>query len=70
MRISNKQLATYIGVSERVIKKHRLYYIDALQLKRNYLTIFDVSQLDGIPVAVVARLMGFSNSIINKLSED
>ncbi|AGO47280.1 hypothetical protein Phi12:2_pg3 [Cellulophaga phage phi12:2] len=70
MRITNKQLADYIGVSERVVKKHRLYYIDCLQLKRNYLTVYDISRLDGVPVVVVARIMGFPNSIINKISED
>lgn len=58
MRINKQQLADYIGVHPTRVKKHYQAYLDILETKRTYLTIFDVAKIDNIPVYHCAQLFG------------
>ncbi|MCQ0113031.1 hypothetical protein [Zhouia amylolytica] len=59
MRVLRKDLSIYLGITAQKVKKHYDWYLDVLNLDRNYLTVFDVAKVDNIPVHVVAESMNF-----------
>ena len=61
LRVTKKMLANYLGIHQNNVGKHYRAYIDILQLKRDYLTVYDVAQLDCAPAKTVAQLMGIKN---------
>lgn len=66
LRISRKMLAHYLGIHPNNVKRHYQFYLDVLEIKRNYLTIYDVSKVDNVPPLVVAELCGETNTNILK----
>lgn len=61
LRVTKKMLAAYLGIHRSNVAKHYQSYIDILQLKRDYLTVYDVAELDCTPAKTVAKLMGIVN---------
>jgi hypothetical protein len=69
MRISNQQLADYIGVHVSNVKKHKQTYLDILETSRKYLTIFDIIKIDDVPVDVVCCMMNIYDKKVIKACE-
>jgi uncharacterized protein YjaG (DUF416 family) len=44
--ITRKQLALYLGVCRQTASKQYQMYIDILDLKRNFLTVRDIAEID------------------------
>jgi len=66
MRITQKELANYLGCHRTRVKKKYNAYIDALNLKRDYLTIYDVAKIDDLPPTVVALTIGVTDKNVLK----
>ncbi|WP_417443760.1 hypothetical protein [Joostella sp.] len=60
MKILKTQLANYLGVSYPTALKHYQTYLDILELKRNYLTPFDIAKVDAIPIEIVCKRMSIN----------
>jgi len=70
MRVRKSDLAEYLERNVRHINKAYQGYLDALGLKRNYLTVFDVAKIDDIEPYLVAKLMHFSKDKVEIIRQN
>lgn len=69
MRVSRKDLANYLDIHPTRVKKHYQAYLDALELKRNYLTVFDIAKVDDISADLVAKIISIDKRKLAVISE-
>ncbi|MEQ9582926.1 MAG: hypothetical protein RIM68_12330 [Arenibacter sp.] len=62
MRVTVKDLSNYLGVSRKTATKNYRMYLDILETKRTYLTVFDIAKIDQIPLIIVCNEMGIACS--------